>query len=745
MKEATKRAKSAAKVIPVEDRFRSAEERNRSLKNELEQIDEKIRNHEKKHAENESAIKKLDSEKYRSELDRERNEISEMKRHCEIARTLNHRLKEKTDLHKDCIKTKNEVLLLERNRDELAGTIRMLNAGLMDLSSLKEKAAAIDSELKNFRDTLSRIDQIEDVNIQIANTGKERAGAMEEIKNHESCLSRIEEKIKRINSLNAMDMAAKLASMLEEGKPCPVCGSKDHISPARHSHDPAEAGDMKAFEAEHKKQTALILETSGTLKICEGKIIELEKLKKSLETELMTLAGTDTFDISGLPELRSEVQRKADNLQSRKAESADSINLLSENEGKLRESENLLKEYEARLKEKTAEDNRLSSDLKALDALIDESENELPENFLNDTEIEKKLSLRETSLKNKISEIDDSRAQYNESARIMTELTSYSRHIKEQAEKLSLELDQCKTELRNAIVNEGFEGFDSYHSSKMDSSVIEKREAEIRNFEDSLSRVTAQIDVMAKTMNSSEPEPIEPHDEKIRILDDRYEAENTRLSDLAGELSKNSEIENAICGINSEIGSLEEEYYTMGRLSRVAEGRNSMKLSFERYILTAFLDDIINAANSRLHRMSSGRYRLRRSDTVEDRRSAGGLDLEVSDSYTGLYRHVNTLSGGESFKASLSMALGLSDVVQEYSGGVQLDTMFIDEGFGTLDPESLDSAMDCLMDIQKSGRLVGIISHVPDLKEKIKTQLEVYAGTTGSYTNNFRSSPGEQS
>ena len=111
-----------------------------------------------------------------------------------------------------------------------------------------------------------------------------------------------------------------------------------------------------------------------------------------------------------------------------------------------------------------------------------------------------------------------------------------------------------------------------------------------------------------------------------------------------------------------------------------------------------------------------------------------GLELLVFDQYTGQERHVKTLSGGESFKAALSLALGLADVVQAYAGGVSLETMFIDEGFGTLDPESLDQAIETLMEIQSSGRLVGIISHVPELKERIDVQLEVIAGQSGSTT-----------
>jgi exonuclease SbcC len=130
--------------------------------------------------------------------------------------------------------------------------------------------------------------------------------------------------------------------------------------------------------------------------------------------------------------------------------------------------------------------------------------------------------------------------------------------------------------------------------------------------------------------------------------------------------------------------------------------------------------------------MTQGRYVLSRSIEVQHRARQSGLELEVFDNFTGKPRHVKTLSGGEGFKASLSMALGLSDVVQSYAGGVRLDTMFIDEGFGTLDQESLDSAVNCLIDLQKSGRLVGIISHVQELKERIDTRLEILSTNKGS-------------
>jgi exonuclease SbcC len=184
--------------------------------------------------------------------------------------------------------------------------------------------------------------------------------------------------------------------------------------------------------------------------------------------------------------------------------------------------------------------------------------------------------------------------------------------------------------------------------------------------------------------------------------------------------------------IAHESGAIEAEYAVVGHLSDIANGNNGRNLTFQRYVLAALLDDVLRAASVRLSAMSRGRYQLQRREDVADARRAAGLDLEVFDEYTGRNRPASTLSGGEGFMASLSLALGLSDVVQAYAGGVQLDTLFIDEGFGSLDLESLDMAMKALIDLQERGRTVGVISHVEEMKQQIDVAIEVVPGLRGS-------------
>jgi len=176
----------------------------------------------------------------------------------------------------------------------------------------------------------------------------------------------------------------------------------------------------------------------------------------------------------------------------------------------------------------------------------------------------------------------------------------------------------------------------------------------------------------------------------------------------------------------------ESRYGLLKQVADLASGANSHRMSFQRYVLATLLEEVLAATTLRLRVMSRSRYEVRRKVQTGDQRSAAGLDLEILDHYTGMGRSVSTLSGGESFLASLALALGLSDVVQSYSGGIRLDAIFVDEGFGTLDPESLDFAISALKDLQQAGRMVGIISHVAELKEWIDARLELKMTPNGS-------------
>ena len=155
-------------------------------------------------------------------------------------------------------------------------------------------------------------------------------------------------------------------------------------------------------------------------------------------------------------------------------------------------------------------------------------------------------------------------------------------------------------------------------------------------------------------------------------------------------------------------------------------------IAFEQFIQGYYFDHIVEAANVRFFEMTNGRFTLQRAEIASNKRSHAGLELEVFDDFTGKARSVKSLSGGEAFKASLCLALGLSDMIQQTSGGVQMDALFIDEGFGSLDEESREQAMDILQQLTYGSRMVGIISHVSELKERIDKKLIVQKSSKGS-------------
>jgi len=181
---------------------------------------------------------------------------------------------------------------------------------------------------------------------------------------------------------------------------------------------------------------------------------------------------------------------------------------------------------------------------------------------------------------------------------------------------------------------------------------------------------------------------------------------------------------------NNEI--ILKRYQNYLHLSDMTSGKNPLKLSFERYVLSFYFENILEYANIEFSLLSQGRYQFIRKQEVKGN-SKQGLDLSILDYQTGMEREVQSLSGGESFKAALSLALGLSSMIQSYVGGIELNTLFIDEGFGTLDEESLNQAINVLMGLEVHHKMIGIISHVNELKEKIDQQINIKKGNEGSY------------
>jgi exonuclease SbcC len=277
-----------------------------------------------------------------------------------------------------------------------------------------------------------------------------------------------------------------------------------------------------------------------------------------------------------------------------------------------------------------------------------------------------------------------------------------------------------------------FEDDNAFIQSKATEQELQAWQSEIDQFKEKQTQLEQTISDLNQALAEKELPNIDLITENFKEAEVAYNNERKILDDARALHEKLSGVRKQIETLHEKNEKLEEAYKIFGTLFDVASGKTGSRISLHRFVLGVLLDDVLIQASQRLSLMSKGRYRLERK-TEGFKGSAGrGLDLMVEDGYTGKVRDVATLSGGESFMAALALALGLSDVVQSYSGGIRLETLFIDEGFGSLDPESLELAVQTLVDLQQSGRMIGVISHVSELKEQMAQRIDVMPARTGS-------------
>ena len=248
-----------------------------------------------------------------------------------------------------------------------------------------------------------------------------------------------------------------------------------------------------------------------------------------------------------------------------------------------------------------------------------------------------------------------------------------------------------------------------------------------------LEATLAQLEVQLKDQPPLDSEALEKRQGELRA---RQQSLRQKENVLHSRMENNAALVEKIRKQGRKKDQLEEKLRWVRDLAVTAGGNiaGKEKVMLETYVQTTYFERIVERANTRFLAMSGGQYQLVRSRQAENNRSQSGLELEVIDHYNGSCRSVKTLSGGESFMASLCLALGLSDEIQSSAGGIRLDTMFVDEGFGTLDEETLSQAIRALSSLAQGNRLVGIISHVAELKEKIPRQILVTKDKIGGST-----------
>ncbi|GIN37380.1 SbcC/MukB-like Walker B domain-containing protein [Heyndrickxia oleronia] len=552
---------------------------------------------------------------------------------------------------------------------------------------------------------------------------------------YKNVISRLEDSKKTLQVIEhrwQKGQAQALAQTLITGNPCPVCGSTHHPQIALGSDEIPSEEDLKSaklqiekLEKEKYNYEKNIVETKSVLLHLKESIDEYTReLKMDLST--FSLENTTVIVLEQekllheMKQVNIDKKRKISNLQLIN----DEIKLLNE------KIHNARKDLDNYINEEKSTSQLFTEKKTQVQASL----NNIPEELRSKEAYDQKV----IQLKLQKQELEKAYEHAQQQVNELKEKISGCRAKNEQLKDLVIKSENTLKEEREKFVHmlqeEGFNGYKHFALAKKSMDKIKQLEQEVQNYREEYRSVSDRLLELSERLKNTEKPQINILNETFTTLEKELLELNTELTNVMMNIRLNKEIVDKVETINESIKDAEEKYKLIGHLSDIAKGQNTYRITFERFVLAAFLDDILTVANIRLTRMTSGRYHLLRKTDRSKGNVQSGLELLVFDQYTGQERHVKTLSGGESFKASLALALGLADVVQQYAGGVSLETMFIDEGFGTLDPESLDQAIEALMDIQNSGRLVGLISHVPELKERIDARLEVFSSQNGSKT-----------
>ena len=302
------------------------------------------------------------------------------------------------------------------------------------------------------------------------------------------------------------------------------------------------------------------------------------------------------------------------------------------------------------------------------------------------------------------------------------------KELQEQKEKKELYYKEYQKKLKES----GFTNEEEFQNVKEICGKKEQYRKQIKGYEEQKLRYEERKENCKKELKGKKTLNYQEILEKLQTAETEEKELRNTFGNLQQQYDNNKRFWRDFKEKQKEMEEIRGEYGKVSRMEQLTKGRNRRNLVFEQYVLSNYFDEILNAANQRLSHMSGGRYLLKRVDKAEDARSRDSLLMEVFDAYTGKNRSVQTLSGGESFKASLALALGMSDMIQAFSGGIVVETMFVDEGFGSLDEESIEQAVEVLTTLAKQQYTIGIISHVNELKEKIDRQLVVEKTNTGS-------------
>lgn len=582
-----------------------------------------------------------------------------------------------------CARQKEEIESLEQMVEPLDQTVQQLNTLQMQYSVIQEY-----TKQNNQLDVYSK----------------------EEIA-QKSKLEQIKETYALEEQKWMSNQASILASQLVAGEACPVCGSTEHtIINASHPGHAMDENVLKRLKESLNRQES-------------DYVIARTKKETTLEVVQKFALQIEELQIGSL-----EVNRLSVNIEHLQ----EKVNSMREGKNKLSDLKNVYKNNVARLDKLGEEKFDLEASYQRQKGLWEQAkavyaskQTSIPTHIQNLQELQVQITLaaqHKDQLENRWLEVQ---SELQRTKEFFAKAQLSLEHAIEAEKEITSKLRKAKDQLYDALDKAGFHPMELYIAAKMSEHDRTNLKLQCTEYKQNLHTLMEQIKEMKEQLINKSKIDLAPLEEELVQLRGAYEEAFSRMNSSREYEKVGLQLEEKINSTSVRISMLEQQVGRVTDLYDMLRGQNPAKISFERYVQMEYLEQIVNAANERLKLLSSGQYSLIRSERQETHGKQSGLGLDVYDAYTGQMRDVKTLSGGEKFNASLCLALGMADVIQSFQGSIRIDTMFIDEGFGSLDEESLNKAIDTLIDLQKSGRMIGVISHVAELKAAMPAILEV--------------------
>ena len=662
----------------------------------------------------------IDTEKYKLDLENNKKlelELNKQKNDIEVLR------KETID-YKFFYNNLNELNLAKTN-------IEIYNKSLEELTLKKETYKELDSSLKVEKE--SYLEDIEEKNILESSIGKlklevlKKEQDVEKLEEYNNKLSevndkslkltldkkkleelevekkKLEQEVELLNKNKEREILNDFLLKLHEGDDCPLCKQKiEHLPDI-----PDLAVVDESIEKSLQKVNKDIIQLEALIKKDEEEIGKISTLLKNLE---------DTINFKAKEELSQlEGELKAENI-------------------KLTDISKVIKISDDKIKGLNREIEELSELFKNEDEI---KQNHLEaKNKIEQFEKNVKVELDEFAgyyekIQSQVEDFDNTcNALQNNSSELLvrkTKLETEQKNNKENLLEVSKRIENIVDSFTNSKLNKYYITLEMAEENIAELNNLENYESQINKFEDTKKIIVNSIEKLEEELKELNQPDLEEEQQKLQNIESQVNDFIEKVAILNTRLENNKKLYGKIHSEYINLLESSKDIREIIAFSDVVSGKTENRKSLETYVQGYYLDLILVAGTKRLLQMTNDRYRFVRRDEKSKGGGLQGLEIEIHDIYLNSTRIISSLSGGELFLASLALALGLAEVIQNESGGISLETIFIDEGFGSLDTETLDIALTTLIDLQSYGRNIGIISHVSELKERIRPKVEVYS------------------